>query len=165
MVHNFYIIYFDNRRNKTVREKTYMYMMENIKRIRNFLHDSILVSPDTARYHGGRLPLVLLHFLDLFWGEWARRLETSTLIHKLPVNSTTFTTVLLLSSVFGGPLVLNCLILPIANNISLVFRRRKGTLPEAWTGQGFGALFLSRLSTNPAGFCYCCFYLFGWIGS
>lgn len=65
MVHNFYIIYFDNRRNKTVREKTYMYMMENIKRIRNFLHDSILVSPDTARYHGGRLPLVLLHFPGL----------------------------------------------------------------------------------------------------
>lgn len=58
MVCNFYITYFDNRRNKAVREKTCMFMIENIKRIKNFLHDSILVSPDTARYRGGRLPLV-----------------------------------------------------------------------------------------------------------
>ena len=48
-----------------------MFMTENIKRIKNFLHDSILVSPDTCQILWGKIalggePLLqLLHFPGL----------------------------------------------------------------------------------------------------
>lgn len=138
-----------------------MYMMENIKRIRNLYMTAsqyLQTLPDIM----GKIALGVASFSwTCFEGSEQEDWKLQPNTQKLPVNSTTFTTVLLLS-VFGGPLVLNHLILPIANNISLVFRQKKRRCYlRHELGQGFGALFLSRLSTNPAGFCYCCFYLFG----